>query len=39
MCEAVRPLVLLLDVENEALENYEALMALTNLASINDSVR
>ena len=38
-CEVVRPLLLLLDVEKTALENYEALMGLTNLASMNDTVR
>lgn len=33
MCEVVRPLLLLLDQECTALENFEALMALCNLAS------
>nr|XP_054754346.1 protein unc-45 homolog B-like [Lytechinus pictus] len=37
--EVVRPLVQLLDVENTGLQNFEALMALTNLSSMNDSVR
>ena len=35
----VRPIALLLDSECEALENFEALMALGNLASLNESVR
>jgi len=39
MCEVVRPMVLLLGIEREALENFEALMALTNLASINTTIR
>ena len=33
MCEIVRPLLLLLNQECSALENFEALMALCNLAS------
>ncbi|XP_797752.4 protein unc-45 homolog B [Strongylocentrotus purpuratus] len=37
--EVVRPLVQLLDVQNTGLQNFEALMALTNLASMNDAVR
>lgn len=37
--EVVRPVIQLLDVESTALENFEALMALTNLASVSDSVR
>lgn len=39
MLEVVRPLIKLLHPDKTALENYEALMALTNLASVNDSVR
>ena len=35
----VRPIALLLDTECEGLENFEALMALGNLASLNESVR
>ena len=35
----MRPIALLLDSECEALENFEALMALGNLASLNESVR
>merc|ERR550519_3238724 len=38
-CDVVRPIALLLDSECEALENFEALMALGNLASLNVSVR
>ncbi|CAD5124204.1 DgyrCDS12504 [Dimorphilus gyrociliatus] len=36
MVEVVRPLISLLGIDNTALENFEALMALTNLASMND---
>lgn len=32
MCELIRPLLGLLDLECNALENFEALMALCNLA-------
>ncbi|XP_060594947.1 protein unc-45 homolog B-like [Ruditapes philippinarum] len=39
MYEVVRPLISLLDVERTGLQNFEALMALTNLSSISDSVR
>ena len=39
MLEIVRPIIKLLKVEHTALENFEALMALTNLASIGESVR
>ena len=35
----MRPISLLLDSECEALENFEAWMALGNLASLNESVR
>ena len=35
----MRPIALLLDTECEGLENFEALMALGNLASLNESVR
>lgn len=37
--EVVRPLIKLLHPENTALENFESLLALTNLAGVNDSVR
>ena len=37
--EVVRPLIKLLHPDKTALENYESLMALTNLAGANDSVR
>lgn len=37
--EVVRPLIKLLHPDKTPLENYEALMALTNLASVNQSVR
>ncbi|RMZ96061.1 hypothetical protein BpHYR1_001189 [Brachionus plicatilis] len=37
--EVVRPLIKLLHPEKTALENFESLMALTNLAGVNDSVR
>ena len=39
MLELVRPIIKLLKIERTALENFEALMALTNLASISESVR
>jgi len=39
MLEIVRPILKLLKVENTALENFEALMALTNLASVGENVR
>ncbi len=39
MLELVRPVIKLLKVEHTALENFEALMALTNLASISENVR
>ena len=39
MLEVVRPILKLLKVENTALENFEALMALTNLAGVGDNVR
>ena len=39
MLELVRPILKLLKIENTALENFEALMALTNLASAGESVR
>lgn len=35
----MRPLIRLLHPEKSAIENYEALMALTNLAGVDDSVR
>ncbi|XP_022088916.1 protein unc-45 homolog B-like [Acanthaster planci] len=37
--EIVRPLVSLLHVDRTGLQNFEALMALTNLAGISDSLR
>lgn len=37
--EVVRPFINLLDPDCSALENFEALMALCNLAGVNDSVR
>lgn len=37
--EVVRPLISLLHVDRTALQNFEALLALTNLASLNDSLR
>ncbi|CAF1543404.1 unnamed protein product [Rotaria magnacalcarata] len=39
MLELVRPLLQLLKLENTALENFEALLALTNLATGGESVR
>ncbi|CAF3590275.1 unnamed protein product [Rotaria sp. Silwood1] len=39
MLEIVRPIIKLLKIEHTALENFEALMALTNLASISENVR
>ncbi|KAH3710054.1 hypothetical protein DPMN_069520 [Dreissena polymorpha] len=39
MYEVVRPLVSLLNIERTGLQNFEALLALTNLSSISDSVR
>ena len=39
MLEVVRPILQLLKIENTALENFEALMALTNLAGLGESVR
>lgn len=39
MLEIVRPIIKLLKIEHTALENFEALLALTNLASIGESVR
>ena len=38
-CDVVRPIALLLAAECEALENFEALMALGNLASLNEACR
>ncbi|XP_001600626.2 protein unc-45 homolog B [Nasonia vitripennis] len=37
--EVIRPLINLLNPECNALENFEALMALCNLAGVNDNVR
>uniref|UniRef100_A0A8D0CGJ0 Protein unc-45 homolog B n=1 Tax=Scleropages formosus TaxID=113540 RepID=A0A8D0CGJ0_SCLFO len=37
--EVVRPLVSLLNTERDGLQNYEALMGLTNLAALNDKLR
>ncbi len=39
MLEVVRPILKLLKDENTALENFEALMALTNLAGSGENVR
>ncbi|XP_076753558.1 unc-45 myosin chaperone [Xylocopa sonorina] len=39
LMEVVRPFINLLNPECSALENFEALMALCNLAGINDTVR
>ena len=39
MLELVRPILKLLKIEHTALENFEALMALTNLASLGESIR
>lgn len=39
MYEIVRPLVHLLHIDRTGLQNFEALMGLTNLASVGDSVR
>ncbi|CAF3540047.1 unnamed protein product [Adineta steineri] len=39
MLELVRPIIKLLKIEHTALENFEALLALTNLASIGENVR
>eukprot|EP00088_Acartia_fossae_P020179 TRINITY_DN21830_c0_g1_i4.p1 TRINITY_DN21830_c0_g1~~TRINITY_DN21830_c0_g1_i4.p1 ORF type:complete len:868 (-),score=244.57 TRINITY_DN21830_c0_g1_i4:118-2613(-) len=38
-CDVIRPICQLLDQDCEALENFEALMALGNLATLNESVR
>lgn len=37
--EVVRPLLKLLDIENSGLENFEALMGLTNIAGMSESAR
>ncbi|XP_048837352.1 protein unc-45 homolog B [Brienomyrus brachyistius] len=37
--EVVRPLVSLLHADKDGLQNYEALMSLTNLAALNDKLR
>ena len=37
--EVVRPLLSLLHLDRSALQNFEALMALTNLASLSESLR
>ncbi|XP_033727362.1 LOW QUALITY PROTEIN: protein unc-45 homolog A-like [Pecten maximus] len=39
MYELVRPMLNLLHIDNTALQNFEGLMALTNLSSISDSLR
>ncbi|CAF0748495.1 unnamed protein product [Adineta ricciae] len=39
MLELVRPIIKLLKPDRTALENFEALLALTNLASIGESIR
>jgi len=38
-CEVVRPLIQLLGIDKTAIQNFEALMALTNLAAQNDTIR
>jgi hypothetical protein len=38
-CEVVRPLIQLLAIDKSAIQNFEALMGLTNLAGMNDTVR
>jgi len=38
-CDIVRPICALLNVEYSGIENFEALMALGNLATVGDSVR
>jgi len=38
-CDVVRPICRLLEEEYDSLENFEALMALGNLATTNESVR
>ena len=35
----VRPIIQLLAIDRTALENYEALLALTNLGGASDSIR
>ncbi|XP_062855183.1 protein unc-45 homolog B [Trichomycterus rosablanca] len=37
--EVVRPLVSLLNTERDGIQNYEALLSLTNLAALNDKLR
>lgn len=37
--EVVRPLVKLLDTERDGLQNYEALLGLTNLSGRSDKLR
>ncbi|XP_056115728.1 protein unc-45 homolog B [Rhinichthys klamathensis goyatoka] len=37
--EVVRPLVSLLNTERDGMENFEALLGLTNLAALNDKLR
>ncbi|XP_033096200.1 protein unc-45 homolog B-like isoform X2 [Anneissia japonica] len=39
MLEVVRPLIALLHMDCTGLQNFESLMALTNLASVSESVR
>jgi len=38
-CDVIRPICQILDPDCEALENFEALMALGNLATLNEAVR
>lgn len=38
-CDVVRPIAKLLKEENKSIENFEALMALGNLANVNESTR
>lgn len=37
--EVVRPLVSLLNTERDGMQNFEALMGLTNLSGFNDKLR
>jgi len=39
MLEVVRPVIKLLHIDNSTMENFEALMALTNLAGVGENVR
>ena len=37
--EVVKPLIKLMDMDNEGLENFEGLMALCNIAGISEATR